>query len=234
MQPQDHHEHVADRVRSGAYFEEAREWYDDVYHKPLAERSFLIVLLCLAALLATVALDSVMQVFPLSRTVPFPVMVQDIGASQARIVGLARGDQDVNAAVLRYMVGQYVTMREGYQVNSFSRNVLNVQFHSTEAVFRLYRNAIDPTREDSPITRYQQRMQRSIRVQAIDINRVGDLSSAKVTYQAIVTGGEKTEKSLFTAELTFRYSDIVVDQETGKITPMSFQVTGYNTHPIRE
>src|SRR5436190_934868 len=76
MNPQDHlteQMEIAEKIRSGEFFQESREMYDVAIHDPMAERYLYLLITSFSALIFLIAFIAVRGLYPLQVTVPFIV-----------------------------------------------------------------------------------------------------------------------------------------------------------------
>lgn len=215
-------------VESGEYFKEAMRWYSAIYHAPLAERCYFIVVMGLALANTIVALLALLALLPLSPAVPFTLITKDIVNEVPSIRGVAEPGEPANPALMRYFVNEYVVLRESYDVDKLSRSVNAVRYQSDPSVFNTYRNYMSPGNPNSPITRFQRHTQREINIISTDISTLSSPYTATVQFEALEKRGGQAFKSRFTATMAFRYQNLSVNQETYEVSPMAFQVVRYD------
>lgn len=218
-------------VHSGEYFREARSWYSAIYHTPLAERCYFIVVMLLALATTVIASLSVVNLLPLNPSVPFTIMSKNGLGEVPKIIGLAEPGEAENPALMRYFISNYVMLREGYDVEKLQLNVNTVKSQSAPDLYASYRNFMNPANPKSPITRYERHTRRDIKIADTTVRTLKKPMTATVVFDAIERSGSTQRKIRYQADITFRYSDLTVDQETYAVSPMGFQVTAYNVKP---
>src|SRR5688572_4787695 len=118
------HLEIAKKVRTGEYFREARTMYDVLLHDLMAERYFYVFITGMALLSLAIAFFAVQSLYPLRTPVPFIVSTSDSVEDLPRIrtvIGI-RGENPSDA-LARFLVQNYITFREEYDISSFDRNV---------------------------------------------------------------------------------------------------------------
>src|SRR5687768_10446749 len=114
MTPEDYLE-IAEKVRTGEYFREARGMYDVTVNDPMSERYLYVCITALAMMILVVSVYAAQQLYPLSRSVPFIFNTHDIVNDLPRMKSLVSvKGEDAGEALLRFLVKNYVTMRESY------------------------------------------------------------------------------------------------------------------------
>lgn len=217
---------IAEKVKSGEYFHEARLMYDDAVHDPMVERYWYLLITVLSAVILFIALGALQSLYPLKTPVPFIYSTQDIVEDLPRINSLVVNKGEApGEAMLRFLAGNYVSFRESYDIETFDRNINGIRSQSTQEVFDAFQRAIDTRNPESPITLYQRHSKRSITI--VSFQRRSE-TEADVVFEALVSGRGPAKKSRWQANIAFSYSGIALDDETGKVKPLSFIVTGYN------
>lgn len=228
------HLETAEKVRTGEYFREGRSMYDMMVHDPMAERYIYIVITAIAVLIFFIAFSAMRALYPLETPIPFAVasnnLVEDVPRMKSM---LAQKGENPSEALLRFLVQNYVDTREGYEVDTFERDVNGVRSQSTKEVMDKYRELIDPNNPDSPLTLYQRHSKRKIEI--ISYKHLDDEEgSAEVEFEATVIGKTDIKKTRWQANISFNYSGIALDDETGKVNPMEFVVTDYRIKRLQD
>lgn len=220
---------IAQRVKSGEYYREARAWYADVHQAPLNQRIHMILAAMVALLALGLAVTALLSFLPLTRQVPVPVHVGDLTLQAAAVQGLSRRGEDPDAALMRYMAQYYVEQREAYRVDELATSVSAVQALSNENVTQAYRTWMSPQNPQSPLVLYQRTSARSVRILSTRLFTREEPKRAQVEYEATVLGAAAKAAARYTADIAFSYSPVTVNEDTGDIAPFQFQVTAYDT-----
>lgn len=227
---------IAEKVRSGEYFREARQMYDLTVHDPMTDRYFYIFVTLLALVIFLIAFFAARELYPLNRSVPFIVKTNDIVDDLPHIHPLiTEAGETPSAAVLHFLAGNYVTFREEYDIDHLERDTSGVASQSAPDVFKKYQQEISPSNPDSPIALYQRHSRRVI---TIESERQITPSEMQIIYIATVdTYGDTRvdiKKSRWKADIAFNYSGVELDEKTGKVKPLKFVVTRYQTSKAQE
>jgi type IV secretory pathway component VirB8 len=225
---------IADKVRTGEYFQESQAMYDLMVHDPMAERYFYIVLTGIAVFVLLIALVAMQGLHPLKTEVPFTVASNNLADDVPRIRSLlAEKGEDPGEALLRFLVRNYVQAYEEYDINTFDRNIGTVKSQSAPEVFGEYQRLIDPKNPDSPLTLYQRHSIRSIRILS-STPYIEDDPTVEVVFEATVASKSDAKKTRWQADVTFTYGGLVLDEENGGVKPIEFSVTGYRTRRLQD
>lgn len=223
---------IAESVRSGQYFNQAREWFQAVYIGPISERSFFLVVAVLAAFVAVCGVLSVFKMMPLTSRVAVIVYApEDYSGKVQKIVPLGKHGDDVNTAMIHHLVSNYVSAREGYSARAMISNGMVVYANSNDAEYASYQAAADPQNPESYFAKLGQSVERLVKIKSVSVGQ----DTAKVAFTVEYKGVEDNQKSRWTAKLNYTYTgvktEIVEDSETGQqvlqATEPKFQVTKY-------
>lgn len=225
------HLKIAEKVRTGEYFREARMMYDSTVNDPMAERYIYVLITICALIILTIAVNAMQDLYPLQTAVPLTYITHDI-VEDIPLVKPLQGykNEDSSEALLRYLVKNYVIQREEYDINSFDRDVNGVKSQSSEAAFKEFQQFIDPHNADSPITVYQRHSRRKISV--LSMRRLD--GGMEVLFEAVVDSRTDVKKSHWRANIAFQYNGIELDQKTNTVKPMSFVVTEYHSKRLQD
>jgi type IV secretory pathway component VirB8 len=230
--PSENPQEVAEAIRSGEFFRESRSMYDTAVHDPMAERYFYVMITGLAASIFLIAFTAMNSLYPLESSVPFIVNAYDLTEEVPVITTmLDHKGENIDHAMLRFMTSNYLKFREEYNIATFDRGVTGLKSQSSEEVFKDFERFIDPRNPESPITLYQRHSTR--RISIVRITPRGE-NNMEVIFDAFVDAGRNNiKKTSWQANITFNYSGIALDEETGKVKPISFIVTQYRTKRIQ-
>ena len=225
------YQNIADKVRTGEYFREARKMYDLAIHDPMAERYMYVFLTFIALLILVIAIAAAESLYPLQSEVPLIFNTNDVIEDLPRIQKLQMGKNDpASEAVLRFMVKHYVDIREEYDIATFDRDVNGVKSQSTEEVFREFQAMINPRNPEGPISLYQRHSKRNITI--INTKRMPD--SMEVIFDAYVESKTEVKKSRWRANIAFKYTGIELDEKGEKVKPVTFVVTKYHSKRLQD
>lgn len=222
---------MADKIRSGEYFEESREMYDVMVHDLMSERYMYIFITIVAAFIFLISYAAKESLYPLNNAVPYVFHPTDPLEDMPHMKSLqSYKGEDPGEGVLRYMIQNYIKLRETYSVERFDLFVEGVRNQSAPAVMAEFQAMVDPRNALSPVVQYQRHSKREVSV--LSYRRQG-LDSMEVEYEATVTGRGEIRRSRWKANIAFQYSGVTLNDE-GKVNPLSFTVTEYQTKRIQD
>lgn len=222
--------YLTEDIRSGQYYKEAIEWYSDIYFSPIAERCLVTMIMIFSFVVTMVSISSYLHLQEnLRPVVPFVYQNPDIMEYIPRIKHLRSPGESTKHGISKYLIIEYVKTHESYDPKlPYSANYNRIKANSAESVFQKYRSGVDLRNPKSPFVIYQKHTTRVIEVQDAKLFLENEPYKAIVNFLEILeTQGRKPKKRMWTAEVEFKYKDVSVDQDTGKVSPMKFLVTGY-------
>lgn len=224
-------EDTTQKIRSGEYYREAQEMYDFAVHDPMAERYFYIFITLVAITIMFISFGAVQSLYPLAREVPLVIESLDIQKDLPVVRPLKEyHDEDPNVAILRFLMTNYVQLREQYDIAQIDRNASGIHSQSGTQVFDEYQQTMDPRSNASPIVMYQRDAKRQI---VVVLQRRRDEKTMEVLFDAYVDSAGERKKTRHLATIAFEYEDVKVNDDAN-ITPFRFLVTGYSSRPLEE
>jgi type IV secretion system protein VirB8 len=254
-------EALRETIESGAYFENARKWYSELFHTPIAQRSYYIIIILLAVTNVYYAILSFTGVFPIVVPVPFITYSNNVWEDLPRIRRLSTdAKEDKNVAVMKFFIASYVENRESYDLSQFELRYRNIWSQSTKEVFDEYKNQIDASNPYSFYRQFTNVSKRVIDVDSLEFERTPTISKAHVIFEARVISlatGEEISHSKWRADYSYKYTNFSVDQsldsnnsvarffgltgsalkasgEKRKVIPMTFVVSDYKVKELLE
>lgn len=234
-----HQDKAAELLRSGQYYEQARDWYRVKYIGPLSERNLFLVIGILAALVGLVGFIAFLGLVPLAEKPGLIYKNDRINDAAPSLIRLRNGSEDINDTIKRTLVLYYLNARESYAADSFGRNSLFVTAHSDAAVASQYAAAVNPSNPRSPAALLGRAGTRQVQVLSYNVRKTGETQTATVKFSTEIVSITSLNKTQWTAVIEFLYSDAVVqdttDPETGKkditLQEPFFQVVNYALSP---
>lgn len=217
-------------VKSGKYFEDAREWYNFKYLYPLSQRSFLLLICSIYLLLLIGAASILYNLFPLVNQVRYSLNTTSYQNS-ANIIKASSLDNNPLASIADVLVKDYLKVRESYNYDDLRKQFTYIQNSSTRIVFRKFSSYMNMDNPDSPVTRYQKYIKKSIDIMAV--HYLTD-RTAEITFNSIAknSSGDIFEDIIWQATIDFEIDDINLSLTSG--SRFNFVVTGYRLKIIQD
>lgn len=225
---------IAEKVRSGEYFREARAMYDVSVNDPMAERYFYIFITSLAFCTFLCALFAMQSLYPLARSVPFIYALNDVLEDVPSIMPLRTSpDETVDDAVLFFMAKNYVQQMEGYDINQLDRNYSGIEHNSTPEVFAQYQRMLQLNNPESPVVKYERHSVRHIEI--LSTRRLETPANRlEIIFDATVVNAESSQKTRHKVLLGYQYSGVEFDEKADKVKPVTFIVSSYSSKNFQD
>ncbi len=232
---------VAEKIRDGSYYKDAREWYFRHYLFPVTERLYVLIIAVLVTFLFTISVQNIYALHSENEVeTPIIIKAEDSTSYFSMIKPLAKKSDSTQDAVSRYLISDYLRTREEYNYremqegNKLRYNLKKIKSSSSKNVLNEYRSYMNETNPYSPITRYKDHTNRAITIQSFNFtDNTSGSGKAKIIFEATEKkrGAEAESKSLFEATVHFRLPDIETISKTG--APLRFLINYYNAKPAK-
>jgi len=211
-----------------------KNWYKDKYQYVLVQRNMLAVAVLAALFCAAVAVFAVMQLTPHKSVEPFVIQIDDKTGIVQRVDPVTRTQFTANESIDRYFVAQYIRTRESYIPEIFRINYGTVRVMSSKDVFSRYNVLVRESNPESPAALLKRSGTRTVQFKSINfIRRSDNVNSEEKVAQARVILLDSSTRYAAPMEyhgivtLTFRYSNLNLNEEERFINPLGFLVTSY-------
>ena len=234
------HKKIAESIRSGKYFVDARDWFEAVYIGPVSERSFFLIIATLAGLIALFGFISISRLMPMTKHEPILIRAGDRAQEvQASLVPLAPHHAAQNPAITQFFLARYVEMRESFDARTFLADARFLQSQSTPDAYAMFVQAYNPQNPQSPFAALGDLGQRLVTVDDVKQVRVKNppagQQQAVVTFSTETVGVSNPDTQKWTATIDYIYTSLatkeVVNPETKEkdleVTDPHFQVVNY-------
>ncbi|MBN8542933.1 MAG: type IV secretion system protein [Alphaproteobacteria bacterium] len=227
---------VAQKIASGEYYRDAREWYSALYISPIAERGVFLLMSGFAALVLLFGALGFMDLLPIVARDRIIITNQRMDETKTSISPLRAQGKSTNVSLKQFYAASYVYMRERYRAADYAKNLAFVEAHSDPATLQYFLETQGPENPDSYAVRLGAVGERTVEITGVSINNKVQPPIATVQFVTDfknVTGGSRTA---WTATLSFYYTKVslteVVNPSTGKsrlkIVDPAFNVVSYS------
>ncbi len=161
---------IAEAVKDGSYFSDARSWYGSKYIFPLVERSYFILICIAAFLILLLSFSTYKDIQPLKKEIPMLVNIPDTSEEYARIRKLARNENivDTNIILMKFLSSRYIKAWESYDYkDEFQQIHKNINYIGQFSIINLqkrYDEKVSIRNPDSITLRYRDDVVRKIEV----------------------------------------------------------------------
>ncbi len=221
---------IADKIRDGSYYTDARNWYSIKYLYPISERSmmFLFTIVALFALIPIALLFH--NIAQTNNQVPFPINVPDSTYHVSVIRPLAKKSETAQEAVAKYLISDYVKSREEYihqnvTADNLKKLLKKIKSSSAKPILNEYVSYMNENNPYSPLIRYKDHTNRFIKIKSLSfLDHDQTSGKAKVIFEATEESIGTIKKSTWEVAINFRLPDVATIARTG--APLRF-IVGY-------
>lgn len=243
---------IAERVKSGEYFQDAHDWYQNKYLNPVVERAYFILLAFLSVTLIVIAFATLISFLPLKMWKPLLINVSDQTAQyvEFRSLGNRRDvEEDPNPIVQQYMLSKFIDAYESYDFrNDFQRLTRNeniVTSMATDEVLAEYKNYTGTTNPNSPLLRLRSKGLLMVNVpgSTMNIERIATIGeegknsiaryAATVDFSVQEISMTGSQESKWRAKVNFTYKEVRYDRSMKDFPPMEFKVVSYASEKVK-
>jgi type IV secretory pathway component VirB8 len=232
-------EAITRKIESGEYFNEAMNWFHVKFTRPRTEFAYLTIICFIALAALTVAVITFVNIFPLAPGRNFVVGRHLVPNEHLLIKGIEKKGETADDAIIKFMISQYVKAREEYFEDRLDRDFRVVTTLSNDKVYNEYLEESSISNPQNPIVLYGKQASKEINIDDIRlVSSVGkpahnnEIARAIVDYTTVLTFLDDNTQEIthHQADIPFQYRQIIVDQNTGKVsTAPKMVVTGYKT-----
>lgn len=240
---------AAEKIEDKTYFKDALNWYFVKYLSPVSERSILICLGLVSLFSGFVIYLIIKSMFPLVESVPVVLQERD-SSKYAPIVRELNAKKDrldnINEAVARHLVNEYVRERESFDysegsIEVYNKKLLIIQNNSSASVLKDFKELMDVNNENSPLKYFGRNVTRDVDVINFEYVRkkkgsfLDNLKTAflfkKASNEAVVTLKlvtrtlGKTIVRVRRVKVSFYFNGI--EKKDGEFSSIKFFVTEY-------
>lgn len=205
-----------------AYYAQSRNWYNEMFLAPIAQRNLFVISAVLAVFTGLISLVSCVAILPITERTSVSVSVPQIDETAAQSIRLEKEGMTADQTILEFFVTEYVKRRESYSFYSYYKNRAFVQAHSDPITFKAFDAIFNAQNPKSPAAILGERGERLVHITNYQLNTDVDPPIATVYFDVEFTGKQKLPKTSWTASFSFYYDSLVVeefnDPETGELS----------------
>ena len=195
------------------YFQEAIQWYLDMYLTPLrdAKRMFMLSLACLFALCA--ALLFIYNTFPLKQSVSIVVPLKNT-IDFRPVLRVLDATKPTKELVVNYLCTKYITARESYDTNRFGSDYAFILHSSSRGVFDSYYQSFADGKNKEAQEVYKDHGKGIVRILDIESDLKSHTAQVKFSKTLIKAKGEIGKTKNYLAKMTYSMSKYDFNKST--------------------
>jgi type IV secretory pathway component VirB8 len=173
-QQQEYNEFIRESVANGSYFRDAQDWYIFRYVYPTCERTILFFVAIFSGIIAYILFITAIESFPIKQEVPIIVYPKNQSKYFSVIKKLNDSVklQNIDQAVSKYLLTQYIKKREGFNfrktnLEALSNQLNYVKNNSSMPEYKKFQNFLNRDNIDSPINYFGKDFQRIVHIESV-------------------------------------------------------------------
>ena len=251
---QEYNDFVKSLVRDGSYFKDARDWYIFRYVQPVCERTILFFITIISGFVTYVLVMTILNSLPIKQEVAVIIRPKDQSLYFSVITPLRDSAElkNIDEAVSKYLLTEYIKKREGYDFRKTNIEALNNQMNyiknnSSIQEYRDFQAFLSKNNPDSPITYFGRDFQRLVDVKSVEFLQTktdtlidtaryfvaSDLpSNANIKYTVTTKiNSITTSTKQYLVKINFKFSG--VNSKKSSDLNLDFTVISYKVYKIK-
>lgn len=251
---QEYNDFVKSLVRDGSYFKDARDWYIFRYVQPVCERTILFFIAVISGFVTYVLVMTILNSLPIKQEVAVIIRPKDQSLYFSVITPLRDSAElkNIDEAVSKYLLTEYIKKREGYDFRKTNIEALNNQMNyiknnSSIQEYRDFQAFLSKNNPDSPITYFGRDFQRLVDVKSVEFLQTktdtlidtaryfvaSDLpSNANIKYTVTTKiNSITTSTKQYLVKINFKFSG--VNSKKSSDLNLDFTVISYKVYKIK-
>lgn len=253
-QQKEYHDFIKASVADGSYFADAKDWYFLRYVYPVCERTILFFITIFAGTIFYILATTIMSSFPIKQEVPIVIRPKD----QSKYFPVIKKLKDsvelenVDEAVSKYLITEYINKREGYDFRKTNLEDLNNQLkyirnNSSLAEYTNFQSFLSKDNKDTPINYFGKDYQRLVDIESVvfvkpntstlidkarDFVRIELPNEVSVKYRITTKfNSANVSNERYLVKIRFKFSGVNSKKEQNE--KLDFVVIGYKIYKIK-
>ena len=246
--------YIKSLVADGSYFKDAKDWYLFRYVQPICERTILFFVAIITGFVTYILITTIFNSLPIKQEVAVVIRPKDqsLYFPTIKLLRDEAGIRNVDEAVSKYLLTEYIKKREGFDFRKTNIEALNNQMNyvknnSSIQEYRDFQAFLSKDNPNSPIIYFGRDFKRIVDINSVEFihkktNTLVDEaryfvaseipSSADIRY-SITTKINSADVSTqqYLSKINFRFSG--VSSEKGNNSKLEFTVISYKTYKVK-
>lgn len=210
-----------------AYYKEAGSWAED--RITMNERSKRTAwLIATASVILSMILGlAIVFLMPLKQVVPYTLLVDKHTGYVETVKPLESRLIEPNSALTQSFLVQYVTTREGFDIDSLQNDFRRVSLWTAEPERSAYSKIMQASNPESPLSLYPRST--IVKVLIKSVSNIGkDTALVRFDTVRLDLGATGEDPRNWATVVHYRFSSTPMSQEERYINPLGFEVLSYN------
>lgn len=220
---------IAEYIKSGRYFKDARDWYSNKFILPIAEKAWLVLFAFVMSAVSFIVIVNINNILPMTKKFSVMVDVQDIFRNNTKVKNVNYFPNDPEKTIAQHLIYNFLKMREQYKFENIERQQEIIKNISGKLVAESFNKLMQIDNPESLLAKYQDKITRFIEPQKITFNSD---NQAIIIFDAYEKAPGKSEyyAGRFKADIYFEMSEL--EKTKNANDKFKFIVTEYNSTKI--
>ncbi|MDX1948949.1 MAG: VirB8/TrbF family protein [Rickettsiales bacterium] len=239
---------LSEKIESGEYFIEAREWYLSTYLSRFFERTYLVIIMLMVFALIVLVIVYYSSITPIKKSVPIKVEIEDASVLSTRIsyMGDRKKEFSIDNILLKYLSARFVEALESYDFRQdfkkLDKNKKIISKLGNADINSYYENITSIRSANSLVLKYKKDVIREIFIDPnkIEIAPKGALSDSEIKQYEITINFSARESNRFTgvfvslwqAKIGVNFENIKYIKDKKDFNDLNFKVTSYKSYEV--
>lgn len=243
---------ITEKIESGEFFHDARDWYIRKYLYNFIERSYLIILIAGIAALIALSVLYYLSILPIRQNLPIQVNITDAAEQYTKItyLGNEKKNFNINHVLSKYLAARFTKAFESYDYrNNFHQLKVNsniIEYLGTTGIKHFYLDKTSFRNRDSLVLKYKRNVIREVFIDKESItlskNKNEELDSGNQDYsisinfkvREIIKGKREPVISSWSAKINVYFEEIYYDFDRKEFNDLNFKVYGYESNKVKD
>ena len=216
-------------VKSGKYFQNARNWYLKKYITPHVEKSITVIIISFTILLFMGLALNIYYLFPLKLQRRYVSYIKSNSVMSKPVILKANSQNNELDSINEILIKNYVIKKETYNYNNIKNQLLFLQNNSTKLLFKKFYDELSLNNPESKILKFKKKA-----IRKIFINQIKFLpdNNVIVSFKAYAAINENNilEDSSWEVQISYESDKINTSAPSG--SKFNFIVTDYQLKKI--
>jgi len=240
---------LTEKIESGEYFSEAKDWYVNTYIYRFVERTYLLLLLAGFMFLLYFTYSYFVEITPIKKSLPIRVEISDAANEYTKLsyLGSKSKDFNINKVLITYFSARFLEAIESYDYRrdfkKLKKNTNIIEKLGTQGIQNFYQEKISIRNPESFVLKYRKNVIRDVFIDQSKIE-IAEVDQLDTDYdkEYIVTirydireihNKQDVIKTSWVAELSLNFETIHYDFNEKTFNDLNFKVKQYESRKVK-